>query len=102
VSAANEALWLKQLLRDLGFHQGVIQIYEDNQACIALTKNPEDHKRTKHVQVKYHVIRDYVGKKLVEFIYCSTKSQIADMFTKGLAGHALAGQDPFFQRMMVL
>jgi hypothetical protein len=89
VSAANEALWLKQLLKDLGFPQGTIRIHEDNQACIALTKNPEDHKRTKHIQVKYHVVRDYVAQKLVEFVYCPTKSQWADMFTKGLPGHSL-------------
>ena len=64
VSAANEGIWLKQLLLDLGFPQQTIQINEDNQASIALTKNPEDHRRTKHVQVKYHVIRHYVKKKI--------------------------------------
>ena len=69
VSAANEGIWLKQLLLDLGFSQQTIIIKEDNQACIALTKNPEDHKRTKHVQVKYHVVRDYVNKNIIKFVY---------------------------------
>ena len=64
VSASNECIWMKQLLDDLGFPQETIEIYEDNQACIALTKNPEDHKRTKHIQVKYHVVREYVKKSL--------------------------------------
>jgi hypothetical protein len=89
VAAANEAIWIKQLIEDLGFKQGTITLFEDNQACIALTKNPEDHKRTKHIQVKYHVIRDYVSKNLIKFVYCSTQNQLADMFTKGISGSAL-------------
>ena len=89
VSASNKALWLKQLLLDLGITQGKNKLYEDNQACIALTKNPEDHKRTKHIQVKFHVIRDYVAQNLIEFIYCPTADQLADMFTKGVPGHKL-------------
>jgi hypothetical protein len=40
--------WTKQLLDELGFYQETVSIFEDNQACIALTKNPQDHKRTKH------------------------------------------------------
>ncbi len=64
---------------------------EDNQACIALTKNPEDHKRTKHVQVKYHVIRDYVKRNLVKFTYCPTENQLADIFTKAVSGVTLRG-----------
>ena len=84
VSAANEAIWLKQLLLDLGFSQQTIIIKEDNQACIALTKNPEDHEGTKHVQVKYHVIRDYVNKNIVKFIYCPTADQLGDIFTKAI------------------
>jgi len=86
VAAANECVWFKQLLEDLGFSQETIEIYEDNQACIALTKNPEDHKRSKHIQVKYHVVRDYVNKNLVKFIYCPTKDQLGDIFTKSLPG----------------
>ena len=89
VSAANEAIWLKQLLKDMGFYQKTVTIYEDNQACISLTKNPEDHKRTKHIQVRFHVIRDYVAKELVKFIYCPTKDQLADVFTKGVPGFQL-------------
>jgi hypothetical protein len=89
VSAANEAIWLKQLLLDLGFSQQTIIINEDNQACIALTKNPEDHKRTKHVQVKYHVVRDYVNKNIVKFIYCPTADQLGDIFTKAIPGAKL-------------
>ena len=96
VDVANEIIWLKQLLSDLGFPQGVVMIHEDNQACIALTKNPQDHKRTKHIQVKYHVLRQYVTNKDVEFKYCPTKFQHADMFTKPLSGNQLRTHSRFF------
>ena len=89
VSCANEIIWSKQLLLDLGFPQQTVVIHEDNQSCIALTKNPQDHKRTKHVQVKYHVVREYVENKDVEFKYIHTKSQLGDMFTKALSGMTL-------------
>ena len=90
VSAANEGLWIKQLLMDLGIEQQSITMYEDNQACIALTKNPQDHKRTKHIQVKYHIIRQYVSDGLIKFVYCPTKDQLADIFTKGVSGPLLS------------
>ena len=70
----------------MGFYHETVSIFEDNQACIALTKNPQDHKRTKHIQVK---VRDYVSQKLIKFVYCSTKDQLADMFNKGVPGHLL-------------
>jgi hypothetical protein len=89
VLAANECIWLKQLLSDIGFPQGIVTLHEDNQACIYLSKNPEDHKRTKHIQVKYHVLRDYVRRQELELIYCPTNSQLADIFTKAMPGHRL-------------
>jgi hypothetical protein len=99
VSAANEAIWLGKLLKDLGQEQDTITISEDNQACNALTKNQEDHKRTKHIQVKYHVVRDYVKQKLIKFLYCPTKSQLADLCTKGFSGPAIRS---FLRRINVI
>ena len=86
VSGANECVWLKQLLLDLDHEQDNVTLFEDNEACIILSKNPEDHKRTKHIQVKYHVLRDYVSSQILHLKYCSTKSQLADCFTKILHG----------------
>ena len=88
-SCANEIIWLKQMLNELGFPQNRITAYCDNQAAIALTKNPEFHKRTKHIQVAYHTVREYVKEGEVEFQYCQTKVQPADIFTKGVPGHQL-------------
>jgi hypothetical protein len=86
VSCANEIIWQKTLMKELGYPQTTVIIHEDNQACLALVKNPEDHKRTKHIQVKYHVVRDYVEQREIEFQYCPTKNQYGDMFTKSLSG----------------
>jgi hypothetical protein len=86
VSGANECIWLKQLLLDLGYEQQNVTLFEDNEACIILSRNPEDHKRTKHIQVKYHVLRQYVTNEVLHLKYCSTKSQLADCFTKILHG----------------
>ncbi len=89
MDAANEAVWFKRLLTELGFSQGCITLYEDNQACIALSKNPEDHKRTKHIQVNYHVLRDNVKNKLIKLEYIASKYQLADLFTKSLPSFKL-------------
>jgi len=88
-SAAQECLWLKHLLDEIGFPQGCVKIFEDNQGCIALTKNPQDVKRTRHIQLRYHFIRDLVKARALEFPYIQTKRQLADMFTKGLPGNQL-------------
>ena len=58
--AAQKALWFQQLLEKLGMRQKTVNIYEDNQGCIALTKNPQENKRTRHIQIKYHFIRNQV------------------------------------------
>ena len=46
-----EAVWLRTLLAELGFSQNITTVYEDNQSCIALAKNPVHHARTKHIDI---------------------------------------------------
>ena len=56
-SAAQEAIWLQQLLLDLRANpEAPINIFEDNQGAIAMVKNPVGHKRTKHIDIKHHFI----------------------------------------------
>jgi len=58
-SAAQEAIWLQQLLTDLRANPEVpIDIFEDNQSAIAMVKNPVGHKQTKHIEIKYYFIRE--------------------------------------------
>jgi len=60
---------------------GSTPIYEDNQSCIKVAREPHEHKRMKHVDVKYNFIRDEVAKREVEIIYKATNEQIADIMT---------------------
>ena len=56
----------------------------DNKSAIELVKNPIQHKRSKHIDIKYHFIRDHVKQKTVKLEYCSTTEQVTDFFTKTL------------------
>ena len=57
---------------------------EDNQSCIAMAKNPQQHGRSKHIDIKYHFVRELVENKTIKLKYCPTKEMIADFLTKGL------------------
>ena len=71
--ASCEALWLRKLLVDL-FDQELrpTLIYCDNQSCIQLFENPVFHDRSKHIEIRYHFIRDYVQRGTVTLQYIST------------------------------
>ena len=59
-------------------------IYYDNQSCIQLFENPFFHDRSKHIEIRYHFIRDYVQRRAVALQYISTDEQVADILTKSL------------------
>ena len=82
--AAQEAIWLKALLCELEEMRNdeAVKIYEDNQGSIALAKNPEFHKRTKHIDIRYHFVREKVAEGTLVLEYCSTKDMKADLMTK--------------------
>jgi hypothetical protein len=86
--AAKEAIWWRLFLNELGIPQQTTILHEDNQACILLAKNPQAHHRTKHVQVRFHFIREKVESKEIKLQYIPTKKQLGDMFTKALPGFA--------------
>jgi hypothetical protein len=58
----------------------------DNQGAITLAGNPGVHQRSKHIDVRYHFIRDEVEKGALVLEYIPTAAQIADVLTKGLPG----------------
>jgi hypothetical protein len=60
-------------------------IHYDNQRCVNLFENPVFHDRSKHIEIKYHYIRDMVQRKEIHMQYISTHEQIAYIFTKPLA-----------------
>lgn len=84
-AAACEAVWLRKLLEEIGSRcDKATAIWVDNQSAIKLAKNPEFHKRTKHIDVKFHFIREKVANREIEVKYVPTKCQRADVFTKAL------------------
>uniref|UniRef100_A0AAV1VAG5 CCHC-type domain-containing protein n=2 Tax=Peronospora matthiolae TaxID=2874970 RepID=A0AAV1VAG5_9STRA len=63
-----------------------LMIREDNQSCIKMTKNPVNHGRAKHIDIKYHHIRDEAKRGEVKLEYCETSVMMVDIMTKGLHG----------------
>nr|GFB48003.1 ribonuclease H [Tanacetum cinerariifolium] len=71
-------------LTDYGFHFDRIPVYCDSKAAIAISCNPVQHSHTKHIDVRYHFIKEMVEKGIVELFFVETEYQLADMFTKAL------------------
>ena len=83
--AAQEAIWLRQLNSDLLSDSCESTVlYKDNQATICLSKNPQSLGKSKHIDIRYHFIREEVSKGTIEVKYCPTNDMIADILTKGL------------------
>ena len=87
VSAANcstQILWIKHQLEDFNLRYTKIPILCDNTSAINLTKNPIQHSRSKHIDIKHHFIRDHVHKGDSKLRFINTKGQITDIFIKPL------------------
>lgn len=88
--AIQEAKWVYRLLCEVLAATGAplpkLVVFEDNQSCIKMTKNPVNHGRAKHIDIKFHHIRDEVKSGEVEVEYCPTAAMLADLLTKGLPG----------------
>lgn len=83
--AIKQALWLKQLYSDLGFNLDTpITIFNDNNGTIALSQNPVDHDRSKHMGIRTRFCRDSVKDGLANLARISTHDNPADIFTKSL------------------
>nr|GFB90704.1 retrovirus-related Pol polyprotein from transposon TNT 1-94 [Tanacetum cinerariifolium] len=79
-----QVLWMRIQLTDYGFHFDKIPMYCDSKAAIAILCNPVQHSRTKHIDVRYHFIKEKVKKGIVELFFVGTEYQLADLFTKAL------------------
>ena len=84
-TTTQEITWLRQLLKDLHNEQTEpTLIHEDNQSAICIAQNPQYHSKAKHIDIKYHFIREKVIDSTIELCYCPTNNMLADMMTKGL------------------
>ena len=85
-SASCEAVWLRKLLSNLfDLQLDVTCIYCDNQSCVKLLENLVFHDKSKHIEIKYHYIRDMVQRGAVKLWYVAIDEQIVDVLTKPLA-----------------
>ena len=77
-----EMIWLKRFLQELGLHQKEYAVYCDSQSAIDLSKNSMYHARTKHIDVRYHWIREMVDDESLKVLKISTNENPSDMLTK--------------------
>ncbi|XP_070667876.1 secreted RxLR effector protein 161-like [Malus domestica] len=86
-SSACQVVWLKRILKNLNQEQyAPTLVYCDNVSTIKLPRNPVMHGRSKHIDVRFHFLRDLVKDGVLELVQGSTQEQIANIFTKPLKG----------------
>ncbi|GJU40062.1 retrovirus-related pol polyprotein from transposon TNT 1-94 [Tanacetum coccineum] len=93
VGCCAQVLWIKSQLADYDVLYDKVPIFCDNTSAIAISNNPMLHSRTKHIDIRYYFIRDYILKSDIELHFVPTDLQLADIFTKPLA-------EPSFTRLV--
>ncbi|GJW15953.1 hypothetical protein Tco_0020086 [Tanacetum coccineum] len=79
-----QILWMRSQLTDYGLRFNKIPLYCDNKSSIALCCNNIQHSRSKHIDIRYHFIKEQVENGVVELYFVRTEYQLADIFTKAL------------------
>ncbi|GKF36409.1 hypothetical protein Tco_0113167 [Tanacetum coccineum] len=80
-----QVIWMRMQLLDYGFRYTKIPIYYDSQSAIAISCNQVQHSRTKHINIRYHFIKEHVEKGTIELYIFGTEYQLANLFTKALS-----------------
>ena len=81
----SELVWYKQVLTDLKIKvDQAITVFEDNTTCIQMATTEKMRSRSKHIDIKYHNVREAVKEKLIQLQYCETEKNVADILTKPL------------------
>ncbi|GKA40429.1 hypothetical protein Tco_0733022 [Tanacetum coccineum] len=79
-----QVMWMRTQLKDYGFDYNKIPLYCDSQSTIAISCNPVQHSRTKHIHTRYQFIKEQVERGIIELYFVIIEYQLADMFTKAL------------------
>ena len=82
--AAKHAVWFGRFLEDLGYKGSNVEIFGDNRGSLFLSQDPVFHKRTKHIDICHHFIRDLVQQKKIRLSHIEISEMAADCLTKGL------------------
>ena len=85
-SCCTQLLWMKKLLHDYGIPQDIMCVLCDNTSAINLFKNPIQHSKSKHIEIRYHFIQDLMEERVVCLEFIHTDNQKADIFTKPFDG----------------
>ncbi|GKF25381.1 hypothetical protein Tco_0081275 [Tanacetum coccineum] len=80
-----QVLWMRSQLTDYGLGFNKIPMYCDNKSAITLCCNNVQHSRSKHIDIRFHFIKEHVENGVIELYFVKTKYQLADIFTKSLA-----------------
>jgi hypothetical protein len=83
-SCVTQLVWLKHMLSDYGLDSDTLLMFCDNLSAISISRNPVQHSRTKHIDIRHHFLRDMVEDKIINIEHIETTNQLADMFTKPL------------------
>ncbi|KAI3759566.1 hypothetical protein L6452_07465 [Arctium lappa] len=81
-SCCSQVLWIQNQMLDYGVTFLHTPIFIDNSSAISIVNNPVKHSKTKHIEIRYHFIRDCNEKKLIQVVKVHTDNQFADLFTK--------------------
>lgn len=87
--ASRELLHLRLLLEELGVPQPTTTVYQDNQACITMAQQDSATRRSKHIDIRYHFVRDVIAEEKMRLQYLPTNRMIADTLTKALCRPAM-------------
>jgi len=88
--ATSQAIWLSKFFDKVGLQiDRPVLIYGDNAGSITNTVNDKNHRRTKHIDVKYHFVKEHTKSEQVKFEYIPSTENIADLFTKPLPRDAV-------------
>ncbi|GJV93350.1 hypothetical protein Tco_1541163 [Tanacetum coccineum] len=79
-----QILWMRSQLTDYGLEFNKIPLYCDNKSAIALCCNNVQHSRSKHIDIRFHFIKEHVENGVIELYFVNTEYQLADIFTKAL------------------
>ncbi|GKE85138.1 hypothetical protein Tco_1558880 [Tanacetum coccineum] len=79
-----QVIWMRTQLLDYGYKYNRIPMYCDSKSAIAISCNLVQHSRTKHIDIRYHFIKEHVEKGTMELYFVGTEYQLVDLFTKAL------------------